>query len=101
MNRRLIFDWDASKEASNFKKHGVEFWNAAEIFDDPNVHSTFDRLHSDDENRYMSIGMDYNGRVLLMVHTYAQLSENEVAVRMISARRPTKRELKTYWKERK
>ena len=90
----MIFTWDPRKAAANLKKHGVDFREAATIFDDV-MSTTFpDEDHSDFERRFLTLGQSARGRVLVVAHT-----EREDEIRIISARDATKRERKFYEEE--
>ena len=90
------FDWDASKAASNFVKHGVRFEQAATVFLDPRAISIFDTDHSDDEDRWMTLGISATGGLLVVNHTFAPTDGGTVAVRIISSRKATKGEATQY-----
>jgi uncharacterized DUF497 family protein len=96
----LIFEWDKDKAKSNFLKHKVSFDEARTIFGDELAVTFRDDFHSDSENRYISIGMSINTRVLLVVHTEQDKTKNEVIIRIISSRKATASERKTYEKGR-
>jgi uncharacterized protein len=85
------FEWDDVKADSNFKKHGVSFEEGATIFNDPEIATILDPDHSKDEERYISIGTSIQGNLLVIVHT-----EREERIRLISCRKATKAERKTY-----
>jgi len=85
------FEWDAEKAASNLKKHGVSFEEAATIFNDPRVATISDPDHSEDEERFISIGVSVVGRLLAVMHTF-----REERLRLISARKAAKSEIKHY-----
>jgi uncharacterized DUF497 family protein len=89
-------DWDDEKAESNLAKHDIAFEVAATVFLDPLAVTIFDPDHSEDEHRWITIGMAENEHVLLVVHTATELEPNMVAVRIISARKPTRRELRRY-----
>jgi uncharacterized DUF497 family protein len=89
------FDWDDSKAASNERKHGVTFEEAATVLSDPRRLQYFDTAHSFDEDRENVIGFSYRMR-LLMVVIYER--EDEI-VRIISARRATREEGLRYFSE--
>jgi hypothetical protein len=90
------FEWDPAKARSNQKKHGVSFEQATNVFRDPRAISVFDEDHDDIEERWITLGKDQND-VLVVVHTYLETSTgNETTVRIISARRATRRELRDY-----
>jgi uncharacterized DUF497 family protein len=87
----VIFDWHLEKAAANLRKHGVSFHEAAAVFGDP-LSTTFpDPDHSIRERRYITMGMSAAGRVLVIAHA----DEGET-VRIISARRATRRERRFY-----
>lgn len=90
------FDWDPAKAAGNRRKHGVGFELAATVFQDPLALSCFDEAHSTVEERWVTLGLAGNGRLLVVVHTFENLDEHNSAVRIISARIATKREQRNY-----
>lgn len=91
------FEWDPRKAAANFRKHGVRFADAATVFRDPRAISLFDEDHGDEEERWITIGIDPTIRVLVVVHTFVcGGSSQEVTIRVISARRATDTEKQTY-----
>ncbi len=96
MATRYEFDWDPAKALSNQKKHGVRFEDAMGIFTDKLALSLFDEEHSDNEDRWITLGDDGKGQLLVAIHTYIELGDNRVAIRIISARRPTNREVQFY-----
>jgi uncharacterized DUF497 family protein len=85
----LEFSWDDRKAATNLKKHGVAFEEAATVFADPIARLYDDPDHSENDQRFLLVGHSFAGRVLLVVH-----AENRDTIRIISARRakPTERE---------
>ena len=87
----LIFEWDPKKAKTNLKKHGVSFEEASTAFKDPLSLTIDDPLHSSDEERLILIGMSYNNRMLVIVHT--EIRDN---IRIISARKATKEERNNY-----
>jgi uncharacterized DUF497 family protein len=87
----VTFEWDESKAASNLKRHGIQFGEAATVFDDP-LSTTFpDHAHSTSERRFLIIGLSALGRVLVVAHT-----ETGSTIRIISARESTPAERKFY-----
>lgn len=94
----LIFEWDAKKANTNIRKHRVSFDEAKTIFDDPLLVTYPDDFHSDDEERYISIGFSTHNRILLAVHTEVQKTEKTLVVRIISCRKATPLEQKYYAK---
>ena len=93
---RYQFDWDPSKEASNVRKHQVNFRRAATIYRDPNQLSVFDDEHSNEEDRWITLGIDSSGVLRVVVHTYEQVSEDRCEIRIISARKATLAESNQY-----
>lgn len=87
----MKFEWDQNKEAANLSKHGVSFDEAITVFDDPLYLDFFDPDHSYGEYRYIIIGQSSNNRLLLVSYTeYGEI------IRIISARKTTRREQKDY-----
>lgn len=93
---RFEFDWDPAKAASNVAKHGVTFDDAMLVFLDPLALSQPDNDSPVGEERWVTIGQSRDTRPLLVVHTHVEVAENVVLIRIISARRPTKRETRQY-----
>lgn len=85
------FEWDDEKAQSNLKKHGVSFAEAATVFNDPKIATISDPDHSENEERYVSIGISVITRLLTVIHTY-----RKKRIRLISARKATKPEKKKY-----
>ena len=86
----LLFEWDSDKAALNWRKHTVDFEDAAKVFDDPNRIERFDDEHSHDEDRWITIGKVKD--ILFVVYT-----ERIDAIRLISARRATAQERSDYY----
>ncbi|MBR3498795.1 MAG: BrnT family toxin [Selenomonadaceae bacterium] len=86
----LIFEWDSDKAALNWQKHKVHFEDAALVFADENRIERFDDEHSDDEDRYITIGRVKE--ILFVVYT-----ERLDKTRLISARRATVEERRDYY----
>lgn len=91
----LRFDWDGRKEKSNIKKHGVSFEEARTVFYDENAIQFFDSDHSEEEDRFILLGMSFKLRVLVVCHCSI---ESETIVRIISARKADKSEESEYWR---
>jgi len=85
------FEWDPQKAAANLQKHGVSFQEAATVFGDPFSTTFPDPDHSADEDRYLTVGMSENQRILVIAHT-----ESNDIVRIISARPASRRERRWY-----
>ena len=93
---RYTFEWDPIKAKQNVRKHRISFERAAETFLDPLAVSIIDEEHSEHEERWVSLGKDRRGSMLILVHTYFEVSAEECKTRIISARRATKREIRQY-----
>lgn len=91
----LRFAWDERKNKANRAKHGVWFEEAQTVFHDPHARVFYDPEHSETENRFLLLGMSSAGRTLLVVHCYR---EADSLVRLISARKATKKEVRAYEK---
>ena len=83
----LQFEWNPNKAARNFKKHKVSFDEATTVFDDPMFVTVIDDEHSDDEERYITIGLSKQARLLVVAHT-----DRTGQVRIISVRKATRKE---------
>lgn len=90
------FEWDDAKAESNLAKHGVAFMDAMSVLLDPLAMTRFDDEHSDDEERWVSLGRAANGRLLLVIHTFNATGSHSALVRLISARPATRRESEQY-----
>jgi len=88
--RGQIFEWDRGKNLSNIEKHGITFKTAATSFFDPHAEMYEDERHSEDEERFVLIGMSENERLLTVCHCYR--GEDESVTRIISARKATRHE---------
>ena len=93
---RYYFEWDPDKAALNIRKHKVSFQRAAEVFKDPHAISIFDEEHSQEEDRWITMGSDYNGRILVVSHTFRRIDEDSFRIRIISSKKATKNERKQY-----
>jgi len=93
---RYEFDWDPAKAAANITKHGVAFNVAMTVFLDPLAKSRLDEDSSDEELRWVTLGETRGGQLMVVVHTYVEMAAGRVAIRIISARRPTRREMRQY-----
>jgi len=92
-----VIEGVTKKEQINIKKHSVSFEQASYVFADPFSLSMYDPEHSEDEERYILIGKSKNELILTVVHTFRD-SEGIEVVRVISARKATKKESKIYQK---
>jgi hypothetical protein len=89
-----LFEWDIGKAAANVKKHGVTFDEASTVFGDPLAILMLDPDHSVAEQRFLLLGMSNRHRLLVVAH-----AERPPRTRLISARRATSRERRTYEEE--
>ncbi len=90
------FEWNPIKSKSNFQKHKISFERATEIFLDPFMLSIFDKVHSKNEDRWITVGKDRNNVTIVAVHTFREINKENSVIRIISARRATKKEDKQY-----
>jgi uncharacterized protein len=90
------FEWDDTKAASNLAKHGVNFREAMAVIGDPLALTMFDDEHSDDEERWVSIGRSEEGALLLVIHTFVGTGPHSALVRLISVRPVTRSERLQY-----
>lgn len=85
----LRFEWDPRKARSNLAKHGVSFEEASSAFYDEDALIIPDPDHSDEEDRFILLGLSSGVRVVVVVHCYR---ESDEVIRLISARKATRRE---------
>ena len=87
----MEFEWDPEKAAANVRRRRVSFNEAATVLEDP-LSTTFpDEAHSEGEIRFVTVGVSQRGRLLVVAHT-----ERNDTIRIISARRATRREREFY-----
>jgi uncharacterized protein len=91
---RFEFDWDPAKASSNLEKHKVSFDDAQSVFLDPLALSIPDE--DETEERWVTIGMSSTAKLLLVVHTFIEVAADRAYIRIISARKPNKREKRQY-----
>jgi len=91
----IKFEWDPAKATANIKKHGVSFEEAQSTFYDEFAIQFFDNDHSSDEERFLLLGMSTGSRLLLVAHCEREAGH---VIRIISARKATKRESAFYGK---
>ena len=90
----ITFEWDDRKSRENKRKHKVSFEEAQTVFLDENAIRYFDPDHSQDEDRFIMLGMSFTLRVLVVCHCYR---DDDSVIRIISARKADKREQSDYW----
>ena len=99
---RRVFEWDEAKAASNLRKHGVSFEDARDVFDDPLRRTERDQI-IDHETRWQTVGTVQGRTLLLVIHTWTERDSGGTitdVIRIISARRPTNRERRSYERRR-
>ena len=89
----LRFEWDESKAKSNLKKHKVSFEEAKTVFIDENARLIDDPEHSEEEARFILMGLSEELKMLIVCHCYR---ESDQVIRIISARKATKQEATFY-----
>jgi uncharacterized protein len=89
----LRFEWDSQKAAVNAKKHGVSFEEAKSVFSDDNGKLISDPDHSEDEDRFVLLGLSSTLRMLLVCHCYRAVGN---MIRIISARKASAKESQAY-----
>ncbi len=94
----LQIEWNHGKENTNVKKHGVSFEEARTTFYDENAIQFYDPDHSNEEDRFVLLGLSLKSRILVVCHYF---KESETIIRIISARKADKDEELEYWKQRK
>lgn len=90
---KITFHWDEQKNQVNQQKHGISFEEAESVFFDDYAVQFWDEEHSQDEERFLLLGLSYKMRILLVVHCF---KEEDSVIRIISARKATKNESKEY-----
>lgn len=93
---KIDVTWDEVKARSNLAKHGVTFAQAATALLDPLAITVFDRAHSLIEDRWFTLGMSSEGKLLAVAHTYQTDDPTRIQARIISARFATRNEREQY-----
>jgi uncharacterized DUF497 family protein len=93
------FEWHPEKARQNIQKHKVAFEKAAEVFLDPLSVSIYDEDHSIDDERWITMGRDRTGMILVVVHTFVLQGRDNRNIRIISARKANRNETKQYESE--
>lgn len=94
----LQFEWDRQKAKANANKHGISFEEARTVFYDENAIQFHDPDHSDEEDRFILLGLSLKPRILVVCHCFR---ENDTVIRIISARKADKDEERNYWRYQK
>ncbi len=90
----ITFSWDDEKNVANQKKHNVSFEEAQTVFFDESAIEYFDPDHSENEDRFIMLGLSYRLRTLVVCHCFRK---NNSEIRIISARKATQKEQKVYF----
>ena len=93
---QINFEWDPNKAAQNIRKHGISFELATSIFRDPELISVFDSTHSQDQERWVTLGLDSQGALLVVSHMWREKHDGSTRCPIISARKATKNEARQY-----
>jgi uncharacterized DUF497 family protein len=91
--KKITFQWDEKKNKLNQKEHGVSFEEAGSVFYDENAVQYYDPDHSDEEDRFLMLGLSNRLRVLIVSHCFR---EDDSVIRIISARKAVRKERKEY-----
>jgi uncharacterized DUF497 family protein len=91
-----VFSWDTRKAQRNLEKHGVSFEEAVTVFADADALEWEDREHSQEEQRWKRLGLSAGGRVIILVYTSRRMKDGNATIRIISARRASRKERKAY-----
>jgi len=95
---RLEFEWNTRKDKANVRKYGVSFAEAKTAFFDENAIQFFDPDNSEDEDRFLLLGVSYKLNTLVICHCF---KEKETVIRIVSARKADKDEEEAYWSHRR
>jgi len=90
----MSYQWDPNKAATNLERHSIDFADAVGVFENERA-LTLKEENVDGEQRYVTMGIDFVGRVLVVVYRY-----RGDTIRLISARRAVRRERRTYEQKR-
>ena len=89
----IMFEWDLPKASANLKKHQISFEEAKSVFYDEFAVQFFDEEHSSEDERFLMLGMSSGAKLLIICHCER---EHGAVIRIISARKATKRESAFY-----
>jgi uncharacterized DUF497 family protein len=90
----MRFQWDPAKAKSSLEKHGIAFEEATTVFGDPLSMTIYDPMHSDREDRFVTVGMSAQSNLLVVVH-----ADRTDGIRIISARHATRTEGRQYYEK--
>ena len=91
--KTISFEWDKNKEKQNIKKHGISFEEAATVFEDEAAILFDDPEHSEEEQRFLLLGISGSTKVCIVCHCFRA---DDTVIRIISARKATKKEEERY-----
>jgi uncharacterized DUF497 family protein len=91
-----VFSWDTRKAQRNLEKHGVSFEEAVTVFADADALEWEDLEHSQEEPRWKRLGLSAGGRVIILVYASRRMKDGNATIRIISARRASRKERKAY-----
>jgi uncharacterized protein len=90
------FEWDPVKALINVRKHGITFDQAATVFLDALAVTVYDEANSLNEERWFTLGLDSGGNLLAVAHTYEVARSGRAPIRIVSARKATRGERRSY-----
>ena len=91
--KEIQFVWDETKAQTNLLKHKISFNEATSVFSDDNARLIYDPDHSLEEERFLLLGISYKLKILVVVHC---MKDGDAEIRIISARKASKKEQKQY-----
>jgi len=98
--RQYQFEWDEIKASANVSKHGVSFELATTVFADPGLLTMADMTHGATEERWFSVGLAGDGKMISLAYLWSESEPPITKVRLISARRATPAEIRQYKENR-
>jgi len=90
------FEWDPGKAQRNREKHGLGLEQAATVFADPKAVSLYDMDHSQNEDRWITLGLSAKSGLLVVCHTFDWIDPSTARIRIISCRKATRDESRQY-----
>jgi uncharacterized DUF497 family protein len=96
VNVHYNFEWNPAKEQQNIRKHKLNFRLASTIFRDPYQLTLYDQEHSQEEDRWITLGVDETGILRVVIHRFQEVDRDSCLIRIISARKATLSEQQCY-----
>ena len=93
IRNNTVFQWDEEKNEANINKHGISFATASLVFDDDDRIEIYDEGHSENEDRFITIGMINEEAIIAMV----VYTPRDNSIRLISARKANRQEKEMYY----